>query len=286
MLKTPMDILKLLKKNNCRDCNEKTCLAFAAAVHQGRRKLADCPHIAPEILKKYGAKVQQAASFDEGMKDTIDQLKSNLSKLDFNQTAHRIQGSFSDPWLTLKIFGKDFRMDTSGNFSSDIHITPWLVIPFLNHIIKSTGAPISGQWVTFRELKGGPSRLALYEQRFENELKRLADNFTDLFEDLIHIFNGRQLKSDQNVFTENTNVADIYLVLHPFPKIPILICYWKPEEDLDSDMTLFFDKTVHEQIDTESLYGLLSGILQMFVRLSMRHGLSTPMPSTTDQINE
>jgi len=281
MLNTPMDIFKLLKMNNCKDCNEKTCLAFAAAVHQGRKNLADCPHIDPEILKKHSIKPKKAVSYDDSMKKTIDQLKSNLSNLDFSEVAKKIHGNFSPPWLTLKIFGKDFRMNTSGDFSSDIHINPWIVVPFLNHVITSTGAPVSGQWITFRELKGGPPRFALYKQRLEKELQRLADNFTDLFEDLVQLFNGRQLEPDMDALSENTNKADIYLVLYPFPQIPILISYWKPDEDLSSSMTLFFDNNIHEQIDTESLYGLLTGILQMFVKLSMRHGVNVQNSSAS-----
>ena len=34
-----MEIFKLLDKSNCRDCGEKTCLAFAGAVYQGRKKI-------------------------------------------------------------------------------------------------------------------------------------------------------------------------------------------------------------------------------------------------------
>ncbi|ETR73335.1 MAG: Fe-S cluster domain-containing protein [Candidatus Magnetoglobus multicellularis str. Araruama] len=202
------------------------------------------------------------------MQQMIDQLKAKLPQVDFETAAQRIQGHYAPPWLTLKIFGKDFRVDRSGNISTDIHVNPWVVVPFLQHIFQSTGASVSGQWVTFRELEGGKPRLALYEQRFQKELKRLADNFTDLFEDLIHIFNGTQLDHAP----AQLNQADISLVLHPFPKIPILISYWKPEDDMASDITIFFDKMVHEQLDTESLYGLLAGLLQMFDRLAKRHG--------------
>jgi len=33
-IKNAMEIFKLLEKSNCRECNEKTCLAFAGAVFQ------------------------------------------------------------------------------------------------------------------------------------------------------------------------------------------------------------------------------------------------------------
>jgi len=271
MLNTPMDIFKLLKKNNCKDCNEKTCLAFAAAVHQGRKKLSDCPHIPHEVLSKYKENVQPGNSYDESMQEMIDSLKEKLLHLNFAETARSIQGNYSHPWLSVKILGKDFRVNTSGHISTDIHVNPWVVIPFLQHLLQASGAPVSGKWVTFRELKGGKPRLALYEQRFQKEMKRIADNFTDLFEDLIHIFNGCQIDPETSNNSE-LNQADIALILHPFPKIPILISYWKADSDLSSDINIFFDQMVHEQLDTESLYGLLAGLFQMFDRLSQRHG--------------
>ena len=50
--KNAMEIFKLLNKSNCRECKEATCLAFAAAVFQGRRKLNECPHLDQSILEK------------------------------------------------------------------------------------------------------------------------------------------------------------------------------------------------------------------------------------------
>jgi ArsR family metal-binding transcriptional regulator len=32
-----MEIYKLLNGSNCRECNEKTCLAFAVAVFKGKK---------------------------------------------------------------------------------------------------------------------------------------------------------------------------------------------------------------------------------------------------------
>ena len=54
-----MEILKLLNKSNCGDCKEATCLAFAAAVFQGRKQLDECPHLEREIIDQYGGKTEK-----------------------------------------------------------------------------------------------------------------------------------------------------------------------------------------------------------------------------------
>jgi hypothetical protein len=61
-------------------------------------------------------------------------------------------------------------------------------------------------------------------------------------------------------------------VLHPLPKVPILICYWKPEDDLDSDLNLFFDSTAEENLNIESIYTLGAGLVIMLEKLALRHG--------------
>ena len=44
-LKNAMEIFKILPRTNCRDCRVPTCLAFAAAVFKGDKRLGDCPHV-------------------------------------------------------------------------------------------------------------------------------------------------------------------------------------------------------------------------------------------------
>jgi len=128
--------------------------------------------------------------------------------------------------LTLKILGKDFTVDSEGNMMSACHNNVWVMVPLLNYIISSAGKDLSGKWVPFRELTNGIVWSAFFEQRFEKPLKQLPDAYPDLIEDMICIFSGKP---------EETNFdSDISLVLYPLPKVPMLIFYTKPEEDLES----------------------------------------------------
>ena len=104
----------------------------------------------------------------------------------------------------------------------------------------------------------------LFGQRCEKPLKEVADTYTDLFEDMIHIFNGKQV--------ENHYESDISLVLHPLPKVPILICYWRPDDGLESDLNLFFDSTAEDNLNIESIYALATGLVVMFEKIALRHG--------------
>jgi len=273
-LNNPMEIFKLLDRSNCRECREATCLAFAAAVFKGQKQLDECPHLESDIIERFGEKVKQRTPIDQDLDELVAQLKRNITTIDLSLSAQRLEARFSDGRLTIKVLGKDFSVDPEGNLSSDIHIHPWVTIPILSYIIDGEGMPVSGKWVPFRELKNGKTWYRLFEQRCEKPLKRVADTYTDLFEDMINIFNGRQV--------ENHYASDISLVLHPLPKVPILICYWKPEDELESSLNIFFDSTAEDNLNIESIYALGTGLVRMFEKIALRH--SSPMVSLVSHL--
>jgi len=264
-LKNPMEIFKLLDKSNCRECNEKTCLAFAAAVFKGKREISECPHLDQAIIEKYSGNTKKAQSIEEDMADAMAQLKGKLSNIDFAAAADRVSGRFSGGKLTIRIFGKDFSVDSTGNFFSDIHINPWIVIPVLNYILNGGGTPVSWEWVPFRELSNGMVRNPLFKRRCEDPLKRVADAYPDFFADLLDIFDGKQV---DNLFD-----SDISIVLYPLPLVPILICYWKPDEGMESSFHLFFDQTAEENLHIDAIYTLTAGFVHMFEKIAGRHGV-------------
>ena len=74
-LKNTMEIFKLLDQSNCRQCYEKTCLAFAASVFKGKRRLEECPHLSKEVIEKCSGRIGRAQSVEEDMRDLMQRLK-------------------------------------------------------------------------------------------------------------------------------------------------------------------------------------------------------------------
>ncbi|MFZ1986814.1 MAG: (Fe-S)-binding protein, partial [Desulfatitalea sp.] len=109
-----MEVLKVLPKTNCRQCREKTCLAFSAVVFKGEKELALCPYVAPEILEKYGTQKRQTRNIDEDMDNAVNQLKQKIRQIDLAAAAGRIGSRFDGHKLTLKVMGKEFSVDANG----------------------------------------------------------------------------------------------------------------------------------------------------------------------------
>jgi hypothetical protein len=97
-------------------------------------------------------------------------------------------------------------------------------------------------------------------------MKQVADTYTDLFDDVVHLFSGRQV--------ERQFQSDISVVLHPLPKVPVMICYWRPDDGLGASLNIFFDETADRNLDIGSIFSLGAGLTQMFERLALRHGFA------------
>jgi hypothetical protein len=262
--KNLMEIYKLLDKSNCRRCNQKTCMAFAAEVFTGKMTLSDCPKLSPEVLEAYGSEDTAFTPRDEGFFAMMEEFKTAIRGIDLAERAAATGGRFENSRLTLRCLGKEVHLTEDGQIITDIHINHWFVIPFYQYVLNARDTELSREWVPYRELPGGKDGFRLFNQRCEKPMKAIADAYTDLFEDLVHLFNGKKV--------DNHYESDISLVLHPFPTVPILICYWKPDEGMDSDLNVFFDARAEEKLPIQSLYTLSAGLVVMFEKIARRHG--------------
>jgi hypothetical protein len=161
--KNAFEIFQFLDKSNCRECGEKTCLAFAGAVFMGQRKIRDCPKISPEAIERFAGESDKGDSQARNSEDRLAKLKSQITQLDLSKAAERVGAAFSGHKLTLKVLGKDFSVDAKENLFAEIHINPWVAVPFLDYILHGKGFPASGKWVHFRELEGGRELYPLFK---------------------------------------------------------------------------------------------------------------------------
>lgn len=261
-IKTPLDIYKLLPKSNCKQCSLPSCFAFSTAVLRGEKELADCPLIDMTIAGS-AKKIDRHKSIAQRREEAADQLRSQISSIDLFSSAKRLGGSITGNKLVLKCLGKEFFIDSMGNITSECHTHAWVTLFLLDYIINSKGDNPAGQWIPFRELKKGAERNALFEQMCEKPLKQMADTHTDLFEDLIYIFSGDR---STNMFS-----SDISLILYALPKVPILICYWKEDGDMESSLHIFFDSSVENHLNIQAVFDLGVGLAMMFDKVVFKH---------------
>jgi hypothetical protein len=264
------EVFKLLEKSNCGDCGEKTCLAFAAAVFKGRRLPEDCPRLDRRTIERFSAGGGGAEGPGPELVADFEKLRSAAASMDLRAAARRVGGRYAGGRLTLKIFGKDFSIDARGRLSAEIHVNPWVATPFLACILHGQGVAPSGRWVSFRDLKDGIDLYPIFLKRCEEPLKRVADRHPDLFRDLVELFGGKKVEGRVD--------SDISVVLHPLPRVPIRIGYWREGEGMPSGLRLLFDDTAEKNLPVEALFTVGAGLAQMLTKIAERHGGAGPQP--------
>lgn len=264
-IKTPLEIYKFLEKSNCGLCLKPSCMAFAAAVFRNEVPLSDCPRLAKEGIAALQDRVEKRKSLETEQAAMVEPLKKEIAGLDFAALSGRLGAIHDKDKLIVRVMGKDFVVDRFGNITSECHIIPWVQLPLLNYIISSQGKEITGEWVTFRKLKEGMTRNLFFVRRCEEPLKEIIDAHTELFFDLMDMFQGKRLPEFHG--------ADHAIILFPLPKVPLLICYWEREGDMDSKLTVFFDATADTHLSIESIYYLGTGLVEMFKKVILTHGI-------------
>jgi hypothetical protein len=261
-LKSVLDILKILEKSNCRECGLPACLAFASAVMRGEKQLGDCPRLDPgagHVVARPGGGQNHDQLFEQAM----NEMKSRIAAMDFEDAARRTGGALSDGRLCVRVLGKPVCAAPDGTLHTDIHVNRWVAFPLYQWLLTGRNLPPTGRWVPYRELRGGKDRYLFFQGRCEQVFKRVADTDPDLFRDMIEIFSGNRAEPHYG--------ADVSVVLHPLPCLPMLFCYWYPSADMPSDLNIFFDAGAEENIDIESIFTVATGMAAMFENFAYRH---------------
>jgi hypothetical protein len=259
----PLEIYGALPKTNCGLCAARTCLAFAAALARGEMRPADCPGLNEAAAARVAAYLEGRQPAHHEQEAELRRLRAGVAALDFAASAERLGTVLVGGRLGVKALGRDFLIGRDGGIVSDCHTHAGLAIPLLRYVLFSRGGRPTGEWLPFRELEQAAGRALHFEQMCEKPLKRLVDTHTELLKDLIDLFSGER--------TVNLFGSDVSLVLFPLPRIPVLICYWEPEEGMESSLHIFFDITATDHLSVEWIHSLCAGLVAMFEKIALKH---------------
>ena len=121
--RTTVDILKALNKSNCKECGCPTCLAFAALVVQGKKKLRECPHLSEEAIAALGGDTVKKEGKGEDTRDErFERLAGEFARVDFEEAARRIGGTVNGERLEVICLGRGLELDGRGKLASGSHV--------------------------------------------------------------------------------------------------------------------------------------------------------------------
>jgi len=121
----------------------------------------------------------------------------------------------------------------------------WSQILILHHIrdIKDNIFP-SYKWITFKEVPSGEFYLSAFDKRTkELAIKFFGDNL-DLIHSVAPKIGGEPYSGVG---------GDISYLFKLFPKIPVVLVVYKPDEEFSADAKLLFDETIPDLMCTEDI---------------------------------
>lgn len=254
-----LEIYKLLDKSNCGECGLKTCMAFAQAASAGVKGAEDCPHLTDDAADKIGPRKDDAA---DGFEAALKALKGKVHEIDLEMAADKLGAKFKDGRLSVNILGREFLLDGSGEITSECHVNSWIQGLVLNYATAPDPQPPEGRWVTFVDLPRGATAVGYFSKRCEEPLRVIADEHTDVFFELLGIFGGKTVDGFD---------ADYAVVLQPLPNVPVLVLYWRAEDEFPSKLRVLFDPTADSYLGPEIITGMGRGIVEMFQKIIPKH---------------
>ena len=265
---TAMEVFKHTKRDNCGDCGLANCMAFSALVVQGKISPFDCPYLDNDFADSISEnKDDLKCDYEYFEEEFLNEMKQKVSNVDFNEAAKRLGGSVNNGRFSVHCLGKIFELDHAGNMYSICHINNWIHIPLINYVISASGKDPVGEWVTFRALKDAQDWKQYFEYRCEERISNIAFEHTEIFLDILELFGTGPC--------ENGPSSDFSAVLYPFPKVPVLFCYWPEEGKFEAKLAIYFDRSIEKNMPPESIFSLVRGMAEMFEKIIARHELPT-----------
>lgn len=266
-----VDILRVLDKSNCKECGAPTCLAFATLVVQGKKTLRECPHLSEEAIEALGgvAAVKQETRVEDRRDEFLQRLLEEFAEVDFHEAAQRTGASVEGGRLAIPCLGKVFELDRQGHLYSECHVNHWVHLPLLSYAVHSAGRELGGRWVIFGELEQAKDWSRFFSWRCERGIKQIVDEDPEFFFDALSIFSPSPVGQKSG---KAFSTSDYAVVVYPLPKVPLMLAYWCADEEFESKLTLFFDRSAEVNLGAESIYLLTMGIVEMFRRIFSTHG--------------
>ena len=120
----------------------------------------------------------------------------------------------------------------------------------LHYLIGAKDIPLSGEWISFKELPSGGFYFSAFEQRC---IKKLINSFGNNPQNLINA--AKRAAVNTNLKYSVTDIADSAVSIKVFPKIPVCLAIWAGDEEdsLPPSATVLFDQTSSRFLATEDL---------------------------------
>jgi hypothetical protein len=120
----------------------------------------------------------------------------------------------------------------------------------LHYLMTASGSSLQDQWITFREVPSGPF---YYPSFVKRAIVPLVSCFGDHPEGLEKV--GRKMGK---LVSEPGDIGVVVLAL---PRVPVVLCLWKGDDEFAPEGNVFFDASITSYLDTEDIAYLAGSVV-------------------------
>ncbi len=162
--------------------------------------------------------------------------------------------------VTLKLLSDTYTVDTKNNtiFSDSCNVPAkeYVSIILLHYLAKKISVkelpPLTGEWITFKELDGGEGYYPAFKKRTIDRILKKYGQDPDALKSAV----GRMP-------ADIADKGDVSIIIHPLEKIAIMIKMSKADEEFGPDANILFDKNISSILCTEDIVVLTEMVVHL-----------------------
>lgn len=159
-----------------------------------------------------------------------------------------LEAAAGEKEYSVKFLSSTYRIDLCDKkiFSESCNIpakdyTSILILHYLTKKLKAL-PPLRESWVSFKELVGGQGYFPSFKKRVIDVIFRKYDRNPEALFELTERFKAKR-----------TQIADVSIALDAFDNVPLLITFWKGDDELEAEANVLFDKSIADIFCTEDI---------------------------------
>ena len=125
-----------------------------------------------------------------------------------------------------------------------------LLLHYLHGAWSSSGAGITGEWISFQEVPDGKFYLDAFHRRAKNPMVQVFGHNPELLVKLAGEIFGAE-PSDQ---------GDVSVLVKALPLVPVALIIWKGDEEFPPEGNILFDRNILKMLSAEDI-AWLSGMV-------------------------
>lgn len=133
-------------------------------------------------------------------------------------------------------------------------------ILLLHYLIRADGSPVTGKWVSYKDIPGGLLYTSVFTRRVTDPLARKFGRSAKGFKEMAIPLGGQP-----------AGVGDASLILKVFPFIPMQYVLWEGDDEFPPSAQLLFDASVDHYLSLEDIVVLGQITTGRLIQRSMVH---------------